>query len=153
MIKGAGLYTMPLGQTGISLVDVRDIAEAAATALLGDGHAGKTYNVNGPEVLSGHAVAAIWSEVLGKEDRYGGHDMEAFEAQLRHQMPAWSAFDLRMMMQGYLERGFAAEADDLEALTSLIGHSPRRYEDFARETAAQWDKDLPWPLDKIAEQL
>ena len=154
VIKGAGLYPMPLGPTGISLVDVRDIAEAAAVALTGgEEHHGKTYNVNGPDVLGGPEVAAIWSEVLGKEVHYTGHDMEAFEAQLRKQMPAWSAFDLRMMMQGYLERGFTAEAGDLETLTALIGHPPRRYEDFARETGAKWAKDLPWPLDKIAGKL
>ncbi len=154
VIKGAGIYPMPLGPTGISLVDVRDIAEAAAVALTGgEEHHGRTYNVNGPDVLSGSEVAAIWSEVLGKEVRYGGHDMEAFEAQMRQQVPAWSAFDLRMMMQGYLERGFTAEAGDLETLTALIGHPPRRYEDFARETAAKWAKDWPWPLDKIAEKL
>ena len=153
VIKGASMYPMPLGPTGISLVDVRDIAEAAAVALTGEGHHGKAYNINGPEVLSGPAVAAIWSEVLGKEVRYQGHDMEAFEAQMRKQAPAWSAFDLRMMMQGYLERGFTAGGDDLETLTALLGHPPRRYEDFARETAAKWDQDLPWPLDKIAEKL
>jgi uncharacterized protein YbjT (DUF2867 family) len=142
-IKGASMYPMPLGPTGISLVDVRDIAEAAAVALTGEGHHGKTYNVNGPDVLSGPGVAAIWSKVLGKEVRYQGHNMEAFEAQMRKQVPAWSAFDIRMMMQGYLERGFTAGADDLERLTALIGYPPRRYEGFVRETAAKWDKDLP----------
>jgi uncharacterized protein YbjT (DUF2867 family) len=154
VIKGAGLYPMPLGSTGISMVDVRDIAEAAAASLMGgEVHHGRTYNVNGPDVLSGPAVAAIWSEVLGKDVRYGGHDMESFEAQMRKQAPAWSAFDLRMMMQGYLERGFTAEAGDLETLTALIGHPPRRYEDFARETAGKWAKELPWPLDKITGKL
>jgi hypothetical protein len=29
----------------------------------------------------------------------------------------------------------------------------RRYEDFARETAAKWSKALPWPLDKIAGKI
>ncbi len=154
VIKSAGVYPMPLGPTGISLVDVRDIAEAAAVVLTsGAAHQGKTYNVNGPDVLGGPEVAAIWSKVLGKEVRYAGDNMEAFETQLRQQMPAWSAFDLRMMMQGYLERGFTAEAGDLETLTALIGHPPRRYEDFARETAVKWAKDLPWPLDKIAGKL
>ncbi len=43
-----------------------------------------------------------------------------------------------MMFQGYLERGFAAEAGDVETLTRLLGHAPRRYEDFARETAGLW---------------
>src|ERR1700686_43681 len=74
----AGIYPMPLGQVGISAVDVRDIAEATAVALTSDRHQGKTYNLNGPTVLSGPKVAAIWSSLLGKEVRYTGEDMDAF---------------------------------------------------------------------------
>ena len=132
------MYPMPLGPTGISAVDVRDIAEASAIALTTSGHEGKTYNLNGPEVLSGAKVAQIWSQLLGKEIRYPGEDMERFEEQMRGQAPAWSAFDIRMMFQGYLERGFIAEAADIVTLTTLLGHAPRRYEDFARETLSQW---------------
>src|SRR6202167_1857317 len=130
----AGIYPMPLGQAGISAVDIRDIAEAAAIALISDGHFGKTYNLNGPDVLSGPKVASIWSRLLGKEIRYLGDDMDAFEEQMRKRAPSWSAFDIRMMFEGYLERGFIAEDGDLETLTKLLGHAPRRYEDFARET-------------------
>ena len=57
---------------------------------------------------------------------------------MRQKSPAWSAFDIRMMFQGYLERGFAAEAGDVKTLTGLLGHPSRRYEDFARETARKW---------------
>src|SRR5271156_1699513 len=134
----AGIYPMPLGQVGISAVDIRDIAEATAIALTSDGHFGKTYNLNGPEVLSGPKMASIWSRLLGKEIRYSGDDMDAFEEQLRKRAPSWSAFDIRMMFQGYLERGFVAEAGDIETLTKLLGHQPRRYEDFAKETALAW---------------
>jgi len=134
----AGIYPMPLGQVGISAVDIRDIAEATAIALTSDGHFGKTYNLNGPEVLSGPKTASIWSGLLGKEIRYAGDDMDAFEEQLRKRAPSWSAFDIRMMFQGYLERGFVAEAGDIETLTKLLGHQPRRYEDFAKETALAW---------------
>jgi uncharacterized protein YbjT (DUF2867 family) len=135
-----GIYPMPLGQVGISAVDIRDIAEAAAIALTSDGHFGKTYNVNGPEVLSGPKIASIWSRLLGKEIRYSGDDMDAFEAQMRKTAPSWSAFDIRMMFEGYLERGFVAEDADLETLTKLLGHAPRRYEDFARETLLKWQE-------------
>ena len=136
----AGIYPIPLGQVGISAVDIRDIAEAAAIALTSDGHFGRTYNLNGPDVLSGPRMASIWSRLLGKEVRYSGDDMDAFEEQMRKQAPSWSAFDIRMMFQGYLERGFVAEAGDVETLTNLLGHAPRRYEDFAKETALSWQK-------------
>ena len=135
-----GIYPMPLGQVGISAVDIRDIAEAAAIALTSDGHFGKTYNLNGPEVLSGPKIASIWSGLLGKEIRYLGDDMDAFEEQMRLKAPSWSAFDIRMMFEGYLERGFVAEDGDLETLTKLLGHPPRRYEDFVKETFLQWQE-------------
>ena len=144
LLKGpltAGVYPMPLGSVGISAVDIRDIAEAAAVVLTSAGHEGKTYNVNGQEVLSGPKVASIWSHVLGKEVRYPGEDMDKFEEQMRSQQaPSWSALDIRMMFQGYLERGFVADAGDLETLTALLGHAPRRYQDFARETHLEWQK-------------
>ncbi len=137
LTKG-GVYPMPLGPQGISAVDIRDIAEAAAVALTSEQHYGRTYNLNGPDVLSGSKAASIWSKLLSREIRYGGDDMEAFEAQMRQMAPAWSAFDIRMMFQGYLERGFTAGAEDIETLTELLGHAPRRYEDFAQETALDW---------------
>jgi len=134
----AGIYPMPLGTPGISAVDTRDIAEAAAIALTSEGHLGKTYNLNGPEILSGKKIASIWSGLLGKEIRYPGEDLDAFEEQMRQSAPSWSAFDIRMMFQGYLERGFVAENGDIETVTKLLGHPLRRYEDFARETVEAW---------------
>src|ERR1700688_497633 len=96
-LSKAGVYPMPLGTVGISAVDVRDIAEAAALALTSDAHFGKIYNLNGPELLTGPKIASIWSTLLGKEIRYTGHDMDAFEAQMRQRAPSSSAFDIRMM--------------------------------------------------------
>jgi hypothetical protein len=90
--------------------------------------------------VSGAKAASIWGKVLGKEIRYTGHNMDAFEEQMRKTAPSWSAFDIRMMFEGYLERGFVAEDGDVEKLTKLLGHAPRRYEDFARETALQWQE-------------
>jgi uncharacterized protein YbjT (DUF2867 family) len=136
----ASIYPVPLGDVGVSAVDIRDIAEATAIVLTSDGHNGKTYNLNGPEVLSGPKAASIWSKLLGKEIRYAGDDLDAFEEQMRKTAPSWSAFDIRMMFEGYLERGFVAEDGDLATLTKLLGHSPRRYEDFATETFVKWQE-------------
>ena len=138
VLMDGGIYPVPLGIPGVSAVDTRDIAEAAAIALTSDGHQGKTYNLNGPEVLSGKRIASIWSELLDKEIRHPEEDLGAFEVQFRQNAPAWSAFDFRLMFQGYRERGFVAEDGDLATLTKLLGHPPRRYEDFAREMAESW---------------
>jgi uncharacterized protein YbjT (DUF2867 family) len=142
-LLGPGIYPIPLGTTGISVVDIRDIAEAAAIALTTDGHFGKSYNLNGPALLSGPGAASIWSELLHKEIRYPGEAMDQFEEQMRQKTPSWMAYDFRMMFQGYLERGFAAEEGDLETLTKLLGHLPRRYEDFAREAVRTWQTKQP----------
>src|ERR1700722_6861187 len=139
-LTNAGMYPMPLGTPGVSAVDQRDIAEAAAIALTSEGHLGKTYNLNGPEILSGEKVASIWSGLLGKEISYPGEDLDSFEEQMRKSSPSWSAFDIRMMFQGYLERGFVAGDGDVETLTRLLGHEPRAYEDFASETMREWQK-------------
>src|ERR1700688_1651638 len=77
VLMGPGIYPIPLGTPGISAVDIRDVAEAAAIALTTEGNEGKTYNLNGPEILSGPKVASIWSAVLGKKIQYTGEDMDA----------------------------------------------------------------------------
>lgn len=64
--------------------------------------------------------------------------MNASEEAARKRGPSWSAFDIRMMFEGYLERGFIAETGDIETLTALLGHAPRSYRAFAEETAAEW---------------
>ncbi|MFZ0663244.1 MAG: NmrA family NAD(P)-binding protein [Acidobacteriaceae bacterium] len=138
MLTGAGIYPIPLGTDGICAVDVRDIAEAAAISLTGEGHEGQTYDLVGPALVSGPGNAAIWSKVLGKEIKYTGHDFDQWEAQMRSMVPAWTAFDFRTMFEGYFERGFASTAGEVARVTKLLGHAPRSYESFAEETAASW---------------
>ena len=133
-----GIYPMPLGEQGITAVDIRDIAEAAAIVLTQEGHLNKSYELNGPTLVSGPSAAATWRKVLGREVTYGGHNMDAFETQMRERMPAWSAFDIRMMFQGYIERGFAASDAEIAEFAKLLGHPPRNYDAFATETARDW---------------
>jgi hypothetical protein len=57
---------------------------------------------------------------------------------MREKMPSWSAYDLRMMFQGYFDRGFAATETEVARLAKLLGRAPRSYEDFAEETARLW---------------
>jgi uncharacterized protein YbjT (DUF2867 family) len=137
-LTGPGIYPMPIGTAGIASADVRDIAEAAAISLTEEGHDGKTFDVVSPTLISGPGNAALWSKLLGKEIKYTGHNFDEWELQMRAKVPGWSAFDLRMMFEGYFDRGFASTENEVARLTKLLGRSPRSYEDFARETARLW---------------
>jgi NAD(P)-dependent dehydrogenase (short-subunit alcohol dehydrogenase family) len=77
------------------------------------------------------------SERHGDEIKFFALDVTD-ESAAASAVKAGSAFDIRMMFQGYLERGFAAEDGDVETVTKLLGHPPRRYEEFARETVPEW---------------
>lgn len=135
---GKGIYPIPLGTAGITAVDIRDIAEAAAISLTEDGHNGKTYDLVGPTLIDGPGNAEIWSKLLGKEIKYVGHDFDQWEETMRSKVPAWMAFDLRMMFQGYFDRGFASTETEVTRIAELLGHAPRSYEDFAAETTKLW---------------
>lgn len=137
-LLGAGVYPMPIGIAGIAAADVRDIAEAAAISLSEEGHDGQTYDIVSPTMISGPGNAALWSKLLGKEIKYTGHNFDQWEQMMRSRMPGWSAFDLRMMFQGYFDRGFASTETEVARLTKLLGHAPRNYEDFAVKTASMW---------------
>lgn len=137
-LTGPGVYPTPIGTQGIAAVDIRDIAAAAAISLTEGGHEGQTYDLVGPELLSGPKAAGVWSELLGKEIKYTGENFDAWENQMRNALPSWSAYDFRIMFQGYFERGFASTNTEIERLQTLLGRSPRRYEDLATELAKSW---------------
>lgn len=133
-----GVYPQPIGSTGISRVDVRDIAEAAAIALTTDGHHGQTYDLVGPEVVTGESTAKTWSDVLKRTIVYGGDDLSAWEeAQLQY-LPHWMVFDFREMYLHFQQQGLKASADAIARQTKLLGHAPRSYGAFVAETAAHW---------------
>jgi uncharacterized protein YbjT (DUF2867 family) len=142
-LLGTNVYTMPVGSKGISMVDTRDIAEVAASQLLlrtrsGEALPREIIEVVGPDCLTGQGLAALWSDVLGREIGYAGDDLEVMEQKMRAFAPAWLAYDMRLMMQRYQQDGAAATAVELERLTKLLGHAPRSYRDFAVEAAKQW---------------
>jgi uncharacterized protein YbjT (DUF2867 family) len=133
-----GVYPQPLGDVGVSRVDVRDIAEAAALAFTEDGHDGETYNLVGPEPMTGESTARVWSETLGREIRYGGNEMDPWEEMNLRYMPAPQVYDFRLMYEFFQREGLLATGDDVDRQTELLGHAPRSFVDFARETAVAW---------------
>ena len=142
-LLGGGVYGMPIGSRGISMVDIRDIGEAAAKELLRREQSSvplprETYELVGPDVLTDETITALWSAVLDRSIGYAGNDLDALEQRLKAFGPAWLAYDMRLMMQRYQQDGAIATDEDIARLTTLLGHPPRSYRDFATVTAAAW---------------
>lgn len=140
VVRGHGVYPMPIGAKGLAMIDARDIGEIAAIELIHRDRATRPLpleriNLVGPDTLSGLDVAAIWSEVLERPVAYGGDDTAVFEQNLRHAMPAWMAYDMRLMAGRFQRDGMAPAPGDVARLTALLGRPLRTYRDFATELA------------------
>jgi uncharacterized protein YbjT (DUF2867 family) len=133
-----GVYPQPIGDVGLSRVDVRDIAEAAAITLTSSGHERQSYDLAGPDAHTGESTARVWSKALNKPIAYGGNDLDAWEKQTLNYMPDWAAFDFRMMYAFFQQKGLKASNEAIDRLTRLLGHAPRSFETFANETALTW---------------
>jgi uncharacterized protein YbjT (DUF2867 family) len=143
VVLGHGVYPMPLGSKGLAMIDVRDIAELAALELIRRDQSAAPQpltriNLVGPGTLTGASAAAIWSDVLGRQVVHGGDDTRGFEQNLRHVMPSWMAYDMRLMSERFVSDGMLpeAEAGDVARLTTLLGRPLRSYRDFVADIAA-----------------
>ena len=130
-----GAYPMPIGAKGLAMVDPRDIGEIAALELIHRAHADRPMpieriNLVGPDTLTGAHAAAIWSSVLGRPIGYGGDDTAGFEQNLRNVMPAWMAYDMRLMADRFISDGMLPAAGDVARLTSMLGRPLRNYRDY-----------------------
>ncbi len=141
-IMNYGVYPLPIGSIGLNRVDVRDIADCAVNALTTSGCEGQTCSIHGPDTLTGEEIARIYSRHLGRIVRYGGNDLDAWEQQVKNIMPVWMVRDLRVMYKFFQDHGMVATADDLEKTQKLLGHKPRTFENFVKETVSAWKADI-----------
>ncbi|MET0329199.1 MAG: NmrA family NAD(P)-binding protein [Luteimonas sp.] len=142
-----GVYPMPIGSAGISMVDARDVAQLAAKHLQrrdaeSEPLPREVVVVVGPTAVSGASAAAVWSDVLGKTVRYAGDDIAPFEARFRSFAPAWMAYDMRLMMARMQMDGELGSAGAVERMQQELGTALRSYRDHAVETAARWKTAL-----------
>lgn len=139
VIEGFGVFPMPIGPTGVAMVDARDIADIAVAELLRRDRAVQplpaiTLDVAGHEVFTGESATAVWSQALGRPIHYGGDDVGAFEAQLtQNHVPAWMAYDLRLMMERIQQVGQIPAPGAVRKLEEILGRPMRTYQAFVAE--------------------
>ena len=132
------VYPQPIGGKGMNRVDVRDIADCAINALMKSGHEGQTYEVHGPDTLTGEGVAGTYTKHLGREVRYSGDNIDAWAEKSKGMMPEFLIADFRIMYQFFQDNGMIASKDDLEKTQKLLGHKPRTFDDFVKEISMEW---------------
>lgn len=81
-IRMEGVVREPYGNSPSAMIHVADIADVAAAALTGDGHAGKTYTLTGPEVLTVFDKVRIIGATIGRDIQF----IELSEDQARERM-------------------------------------------------------------------
>jgi uncharacterized protein YbjT (DUF2867 family) len=136
-----GVYPMPIGGKGLAMVDSRDIAEIAAIELVRRETTPsklpiETINLVGPDTLTGTDVAAIWSDLLGRPVVYGGDDPRGFEANMATFLPKWTAYEMRLMAERYVNDGMIPQDGDRERLVNMLDRPLHSYRETAVRIAA-----------------
>ncbi len=93
-IKKDGSFRNNLGDARAAHVDVRDLAAVEAAILTAPiaVHAGKVYELRGPQALTFAEIAALFTQVVGKPIRYVNlTDAEYAAGMVRAGLPEWLA--------------------------------------------------------------
>jgi hypothetical protein len=70
--------------------------------------------------------------------RYAGDDLAEWSRQSLQMLPAWMVYDFALMYQLFQTQGLRATDAQLEETAAVVGHAPRRFDDFVAETVAGW---------------
>lgn len=129
----AGLVQLPVGSVVEPFVDVEDVADVAAAALLDCRHAGRTYEVTGPDLLSFAEALDLISAATGRSVRYEQVSVGDYQQALADEgVPPEVTGLLSYLFTEVLDgRGEHLGAGVREAL----GRSPRSFVDYAARIA------------------
>ena len=126
----AGEIVLPVADAAEPFVDADDIAEVVAAALTEDRHAGQTYEVTGPRLLTFAEVAAELTEAAGREVAFVPVSKEDYVAALRAEgLPEEFAELFDLVTDG--RNAYLAEG-----VQQALARPPRDFTDYAVATAA-----------------
>jgi len=128
-----GVYTVPYTvEARMSMVDLEDVAQAAAIVLTEPGHLGATYELAGPEALTQTQIAEILSKHLKRPVRAEQITIEAWTLQARASgMGEYQIETLVKMFHYYDRNGFWGNP---HTLSQLLGRTPTKFDTFVERT-------------------
>lgn len=129
----AGELVLPSATVREPFVDTHDIADMAAAALTQDGHAGKTYELTGPRLMTFREAVAEFAAAGGRQVAYTPVTIEAYAGMLREAgLPEDVIWLVSYLFGSVLDGRNEGLSDDIQR---VLGRPPRDFADFARETA------------------
>jgi uncharacterized protein YbjT (DUF2867 family) len=135
---GDGIYRVPYPiETKLSLVDLNDVAEAAALVLTEAGHSGATYELVGTPPMSVIEIAETFGRALQKDIRAEAEPIEAWNDRGRNAaMETYQRETLTKMFQAYARDGLCGNPNVLGWLlkrppTSLVSFASRMASAYA----------------------
>lgn len=133
-MTGEGVFRVPYPvETRLSLVDLDDVAEAAALVLTGDGHAYATYELAGTPPLSQTEIAETFSTTLGRPIRAEAESIKAWQQRARAAgMSDHGITTLTKMFLSYANDGLKGNPN---VLRWLLGRTPTTLAEFAARIA------------------
>jgi uncharacterized protein YbjT (DUF2867 family) len=135
-IMAENAFYAAAGEGKVSVVDVRDIAEVAFTALTESGHERESYDITGPQALTHAEMAGQLSTALGREVKFVDVPPEAMrEALLKVGLPAWQADGLVEEYALWSQDEAASVSSDVKDVT---GKAPRSFVEFAQDYASEF---------------
>jgi len=142
-IRTQGVFYSSMGKARTSFIDVRDVGAFIARTFESPAHAGKTYELNGPEALTYDEVANLISQVTGAPARYVDIPFpQQRQSMLDQGMPEWQA-DALLDLQRYYVEGGGSEVDTL--FSDVMGRPAIRMAQFLKDFAGAFTKPLANP--------
>ena len=129
-IKEQRKFFLPMGDGTTGMADARDIGAVCAEVLTGEGHAGQSYEITGPEVLSFHDVADRFSEVLGEKVQYIPLPMEQFREKMTGILVPWHLNAVCELFREIADIGLDHTTDTFK---QLIGRDPISVKQFVQD--------------------
>jgi len=128
-----GVYSVPYSlEAPMSLVDLDDVAQAAATVLCEPGHVGSIYELAGPQVLTPREIAAAIGNRLGRNVRAEQTSIENWKRKAEGSgLGRYKVETLSKMFEYYDHYGLWGNS---RVLSSLIGSPPVTFQEFVERT-------------------
>jgi len=128
----AGLVELSTGDGLEPFVHADDIADVAAEVLLHDGHAGRTYELSGPRLMSfGDAVGEI-AAATGREIRYVPVSPEEHAARLTAR--GYHADHVALVNRLFAEISAGTNAHLSDGVRQVLRREPRDFSEYVKST-------------------